>query len=397
MTITKDYIKNTILIGLSFVFLKSFNLALPYFLDGESYNAFNKVFYYASLLSTMGTFGFTYAITQINLPTFFVSLLVLINTLVSFLLVFIFSGVDVSILNIFNVFIISSSSILFSIYNFKLLFNSKIKNYFITIIIFSVSHYIALSGHLFFGLNLLLFYGLLSFIAIIFCFGFFEIGLGNKIRSVGKFYKIAASTFIINSAAGIILMADKFFANNIFDSEIANAYTFSWAIIAPIFYLGNIAEKNIYASKEKKSLQSSIKNSIGLILLGLVGYSIIIVIITNYVSFLLPQSINLDIFNKIIFTMLAGYSVYIIFHFPINGMLFKFNLHKVQKATALSHIFILGVFVVLFYINIISIEANDYFGLFLVIISILMLLSVSKVVLVIFLQRREIIEFFSKA
>jgi len=313
------------------------------------------------------------------------------------LLVFIFSGVDVSILNIFNVFIISSSSILFSIYNFKLLFNSKIKNYFITIIIFSVSHYIALSGHLFFGLNLLLFYGLLSFIAIIFCFGFFEIGLGNKIRSVGKFYKIAASTFIINSAAGIILMADKFFANNIFDSEIANAYTFSWAIIAPIFYLGNIAEKNIYASKEKKSLQSSIKNSIGLILLGLVGYSIIIVIITNYVSFLLPQSINLDIFNKIIFTMLAGYSVYIIFHFPINGMLFKFNLHKVQKATALSHIFILGVFVVLFYINIISIEANDYFGLFLVIISILMLLSVSKVVLVIFLQRREIIEFFSKA
>ncbi|MCP5061627.1 MAG: hypothetical protein GY936_04080 [Ignavibacteriae bacterium] len=105
MTISKDYIKNTILIGLSFVFLKSFNLALPYFLDGENYNAFNKVFYYASLMSTVGTFGFTYAITQINLPPFFVSLLVLLNTVVSFILVFTFSGVDISILNIMIILI----------------------------------------------------------------------------------------------------------------------------------------------------------------------------------------------------------------------------------------------------------------------------------------------------
>ena len=174
MIISKEYIKNTLLIALSFILLKSFNLVLPYFLDEVSYNEFNKVFYYASLISTIGTFGFTYAITQINFTPIILSLLVIVNIVISYFIVYTFSGVEVSLFNLGNIFLISFSSILFSIYNFRLLFFSKTYKFFITVIIISVAYFSALAINFLSGTNLLFLYGLMGFIGLLLSFYFFD-------------------------------------------------------------------------------------------------------------------------------------------------------------------------------------------------------------------------------
>lgn len=397
MAISKEYIKNTLLIALSFILLKSFNLVLPYLLDDVGYNEFNKVFYYASLISTVGTFGFTYAITQINFTPIILSVLVILNIVLGFFLVNIFSGIDVSLFNILNIFLISFSSILFNVYNFQLLFHSKTNKYFLTIIIISAAYFLALGLSFLLHVNILFLYGLFGLLAVGFCLRYFDTGSVKDFSKIKDFYKIGASTFIINSAAGMVLMADKFFANNLFNIKLANAYTFSWAIIAPIFYLGNVAEKNIYAASGKKSLKSAIINSLGLIIIGLFFYFIGILLLTNIFSNLLPISIDIELFNKIVLTMFGGYVAYIFLHFPLNGILFKFNLRLTQKITAIAHLVIFALFIMAYLFNLISIDTEDYLGLFTLVITILILLSLSKIVSILILQRKEVFEFLKSS
>ena len=91
--INSSSIKNIVLITISLIVLKSFNLIIPYLLTKIEYNDFNKVFYYASLISTLGTLGFTYAITQINIHPVILSVLVLINIFVGLFIMRFFFGV----------------------------------------------------------------------------------------------------------------------------------------------------------------------------------------------------------------------------------------------------------------------------------------------------------------
>ena len=393
MKFTKKYILNTIIIGFSFVLMKSFNLMLPYFLDAESYNSFNKVFYYASLISTIGVLGFTYAITQINLNKLLIVLLVFCNIIIGFIIVHSFSGIDVSLFNIFNILIISFSTILFNIYNFQLLFTSKTIKYFLTVVILSFAHYLGLGLSIYLKADLIFLFGLTSIGGVAFSFYFFERGAVSNYKQIGKFYKIGLSTFIINSSAGMILMADKFFANNIFEIEVANAYTFAWAIVAPIFYLGNIAEKNIYAASDKKSLKGAVLNSIWLVLFGLIAYFLFVYTFVSQFPNYLPKSIDLELFSDIIIIMFLGYSIFVLFHFPINGVLFKFNLHDSQKYTSYAYIMVLGIFTTLYLLDIIKLNSDDYLLLLSLVISILITLSISKFLLVILLHKKEVFAF----
>ena len=394
--ISKEYIKNTFIIAISFVLLKSFNLVLPYFLDKVSYNEFNKVFYYASLISTIGTFGFTYAITQINIAPFIFSLLVFGNIIISFFLVYVLGGVEVSIGNAFIIFLISFSAILFSVYNFRLLFFSKTNKYFISIVIISLSYFIALAVSFFVGIKLLFMYGILGLFGLIISFRLFDLGNIKDFRKLKKFYKLGFSTFIINSAAGMILMADKFFANNFFSVDVANSYTFAWALVAPIFYLGNIAEKNIYAAENKKSIKNALFNSFVLIAFGLIIYSFLIFFITNKFSNVLPNTIDVSLFKNIFMYMIIGYSLFIFFHFPINGILFKMNFHDSQKLTSYAYIFIIGIFTCLYLFNFIRIANDDYLFLISLVVLILVTLSVSKFLLIVFLHKKAIIGFVKR-
>lgn len=131
----------------------------------------------------------------------------------------------------------------------------------------------------------------------------------------------------------------------------------------------------------------------GLITLGLFFYFIGILLLTNLFSNLLPSSIDVGLFNNIVLTMFGGYVAYIFLHFPLNGILFKFNLHRTQRVTSIAHIIIFAGFISAYYFNIISIDADDYLGLFTLVIAMLILLSLSKIISILILQRKEVLEF----
>lgn len=396
MTISKQYIKNTLLIGISFILLKSFNLVLPYFLDEIPYNEFNKVFYYASLISTIGTLGFTYAITQINFTPIILSLLVILNILLSYFMVYSFSGIEVSIINLFNIFLISFVTIIFSIHNFRLLFYSETNKYFITILIMSAAYFTALAMSLLIDVNLFFLYGIFGLFGLIFSIRFFEWGTEGNLKEIKKFYRLGLSTFVINSAAVMIVMADKFFANNVFSIEVANAYTFAWLLVAPIFYLGGVAEKNIYAANNKNAVKSSLKNSFGLIALGLIGYSFLVYLFTNYFQNLFPEIININLFAKIFHYMMMGYALFIFLHHPINGVLFKLNFHDSQKITSYLYLSILGIFAGLYYSNLINIGSDDYLYLITLVVSALLILAICKFLVLLYLHKQAISGLFEK-
>lgn len=394
MIISKEYLKNTFIIAIAFILQKSFNLIIPYFLNDVNFNHFNKVYYYASLVSTIGTFGFTYAITQINFTPYILLFFVVLNVIISYIIVNIFYSANLSIFNIVIVFIISLTSITFNIYNFLLLFYSKTNKYFLTIIIISLSNFASLILSYIFNSNLILFYGLLNLLGLTFCFKFFDKGSVSEFYHLKKFYKIGASTFLINSAAGIVLMADKFISNNLFNVPIANAYTFAWAVVAPIFYLGNVAEKNIYAANGKNELKNSFYYSFILITVGLILYFCAIIIIINYYPKLIPKSIDITYFKSIVTTMFVGYSIYIYLHFPVNGILFKFNLYSTQKIISFLHIVVLSAFTIFYFMNLIKIEPNEYFSLFSTVLTILFILSIIKIIAILILQKTDVIRFF---
>lgn len=386
--------KNLTLITISLIVLKSFNLVIPYLLNKNEYNEFNKVFYYASLISTLGTLGFTYAITQINIHPAILSVLVLINIFAGLFIMRFFFGVINTPYELLIVTLIAFTSIIFFVYNFELLFHSQILKYTLTIFIFSGMHYTAIIFFKLFAGDILLFYGIGGLLGLILSLHFFNLGGVSKTAAVQKFYKFGLSTFIINSAAGMALMADKFFANNFFSIDVANAYTFSWALVAPLFYLGNIAEKNIYAVSPSHSVKKSFYFSFFIIITGILLYGGMLYGISNFYKFLLPGSINVQLFSKIISVMIIGYAVYIILHFPINGILFKLNLHTVQKYSAILNLTAILIFVIAYFTKEIIIPKDDYIALLFLVWGFLLLITVPKILLISILEKEKFAKLF---
>jgi hypothetical protein len=171
------------------------------------------------------------------------------------------------------------------------------------------------------------------------------------------------------------LAADKFLANYMFDSITANSYTFAWTITAPLFYIGNVFEKMVYSSdRSELRLKSTFLLNGSMIVI----YSLVIIIITNWVTFLLPKSIDAGLVRNISLWMLLGYSLYAIMHFPINGYLFKTQKETVQKSLAGKYI-VIGLAAVLAYYWFRVEIAADYKLLLLFNFSLLSLLIAAKV------------------
>lgn len=159
-------------------------------------------------------------------------------------------------------------------------------------------------------------------------------------------YKIGFSTFIINSLVSLALIADKYLVNHNFPLETANAYTFSWGLIVPILYIGNLVEKLIYSSSS--GAKKVLFNKAAMLLATLVlTYSAILLITVNLFPGLLPKSVNSVMLKHILNFMIWGYAIFSVVNFPINGYLFKFaELSKQKKIAVLyvatSFVFLIG-------------------------------------------------------
>lgn len=166
-------------------------------------------------------------------------------------------------------------------------------------------------------------------------------------KNIKELYTIGFSSFIINSIVPFLLAADKFIVNNNFENITANSYTFAWGLTAPLFNIGNIFEKMIYAEREEVTKKMILIN--GLLNIVLISiYAIAVFTAINISDSILPMSVSKDLVRSITLIMLIGYSIYAIVHFPLNGYLFKQKNKSLPKKIAVLYVIAVAVFVILF-------------------------------------------------
>jgi hypothetical protein len=214
-------------------------------------------------------------------------------------------------------------------------------------LLFAIAHLMIIPAVIFFNVNI--FPALSVFIIIWFFVVYrkFDKEVSDN-KNYNEYFKIGFSAFVINSAVSLGLAGDKFIVNHFFTTDIANAYTFAWGLTAPIFYIGNLIEKYLYA-EPKPDKNRILKKGFLFSLLLISVYTIGIISVIKFFPSLLPGSVSNEIFGSIFTFMITGYSLYVIFHFPLNTYLFKVTGTGKQKTISFYFSFIILIFAFVFY------------------------------------------------
>jgi hypothetical protein len=200
-------------------------------------------------------------------------------------------------------------------------------------------------------------------------------------------YKVGGSAFIINSAVPFALVADKYIVNHYFPVDTANAYTFAWGLTAPLFYIGNLIERIIYSSEDINP-GKMLKNSLVILFFLILIYVCVLISAVKFLPVLLPSSVDRQLLQNIFLFMVSGYSLYILFHFPLNGYLFKFLQVEKQKRIALIY-FIYLIILLAVVISAGALEIKNYKVLLIAIWGVIFTLLGIKTAVIFGRRRRE--------
>lgn len=255
MKTISESIKKFILIGLSLFAYKSVLIILAYALNQEQYNIFNQAYYTASILILFGSLGFDIAQTRIPFSKRMIFLFVSVNIIITYFVLHLFSHPFTNYYEIFPIVIYSVFISVGGILNFKLLFDGNYKKYFLILLLLTAMHLMIIPGVIYLHISIFVLLSLCGISWFISAYWLFDKKVSNN-TAIIDYYSIGFSAFIINSAVSLGLAADKFIVNHYFAAEIANAYTFAWGLTAPIFYIGTLIEKYLFA--EKKTEKSKI-------------------------------------------------------------------------------------------------------------------------------------------
>ena len=332
------------IIGVS-LFLSKFMLLLSaYLLTERDYNLFNKYYYTAALVITFSILGFDYAFSRENISPFKILMFVVLHASVFTFILSFFDDYSNTALFSVSVFIYSVFIVFSYVLAFRVLFDGAYISYFVIFLLYSIFHILLILAVP--STNYAIYFpivGLLWFLTVVYFSRKYFLLKGNNVK---RFYKLAMSGFIINSSLSLGIVFIKYVVNNFFPTETANAFTFSWGIAAPVFYIGNMLEKYIYSLNREKS-KGQTRKSFYLLLVLITTYSIFIIIILKYIPGILPSSVDENFLNSIFLAMLIGYGFYCVVHFPINGYLFKYAESRLQKIISLSFTAIILFFLLL--------------------------------------------------
>ena len=273
------------------------------------------------------------------------------------------------------------------IFTFQLLFEGKYRDYVYLTLLFSVFHLAIIPVVLFLKVNVVF---TLPFVTTF----WFLIGYPKFIKQSGtgnttwkEFYKVGLSAFIINSAVSLALSLDKYYVNSFFELSLANSYTFSWSLTAPVFYIGSIIERYLYAGKYEIKF-SLFRKGFGLSVIFIPLYTAALICFVYFFPQFLPASVDVNHVQEITTMMIAGYSIYSLIHFTVNAYLFKLMHTSVQKEVSVYYTIILLLFIGYFYFVFQDMILLNYKTLLISIWSYIFLLLIAKIVLL-FRRKKE--------
>jgi len=345
-----ESLKKFLLIGLSIFLYKVVFLAYAYAFTQQQYNYFNQSYYTASMLILFGSLGFNISLTRMPIRSLTLFLFITINVIITYLVLHLISTPFKDITEIIPVIVYSAFTAAGGVLNFKLLFDGNYQKYFLMMLLFAIAHFMIIPAVLIFDLSIFPALCVFTIIWFFVVYRTYQPSITDS-KNYNEFYKIGFSAFVINSAVSLGLAGDKFIVNHFFTAEIANAYTFAWGLTAPIFYIGNLIEKYLFA-EPKPDKNRILKKGFLFSLILISAYSGSIITLIYFIPSLLPDSISPETFSNIFVFMISGYSIYVIFHFPINTYLFKVTDTIKQKVISVYYSFIILIFAFLFYYSI---------------------------------------------
>lgn len=345
------------LIGTTIFLGKLVLILIAYFFDESAYNIFNKAYYTSSILILFGTFGFNFAVNRVSISPFYLSASVFVNVLAAAGVLSLLSHPFSSAFEIIFVFLYSFFSCLAGIYVFRLLFSGKYIDYTKLTFAFALFHLLIIPAVVVLKMNIFIALAASGLLWLLSCYPFI-IKEENRGKNIFELYKAGGAAFIINSAVPFALVADKYIVNNFFPVDTANAYTFAWGITVPLFYIGNLIERIIYSSDDMHP-EKMLKESLLLLSLLILIYLTAVISAVLFLPALLPSSVNRLLLKNIFLFMVTGYSLYVLFHFPLNGYLFKFLQVGKQKRIAVIY-FVFLLLLVLVTISAGAMEIRNY-------------------------------------
>lgn len=336
-------IKKIFYLGISLFLNKIFFILLPFFISAKEYNSFNSEFYTVSTMAIISLLGMDYAFARYKIKI--VHLVIIICFVLSFVFtIFIFIDRNVSFLKLLLVLSMIINSIVFTI----CLFQNNLLHYFVFNLSTFISNFASILIYKSIGGS---FFVIFSILNLIFSFCYVAFYYNKKhisrttILNLTELVYIALSIFFINSFASLVFSIDKYLINSCFDKFTANAFTYSWQIIVPSLYIGNIFEKYIYSNNDK-----SLYNKKNLMIFGINAFVMIlyfgIILIAINFDFAVPSSIDKQKLIGITVMLIPFMFLFEIIHFPYNGFLLKFCSTKVQNLIGVSNF--LGLLMLIF-------------------------------------------------
>jgi hypothetical protein len=332
-----DTFQRFVLIGSTIFSNKVILILIAYFFTEVQYNLFNKAYYTASVLILFGTLGFDFAINRINTSFTMIVLGVIINVTAALTILFFISEPFTNFYQVISIFIYSLFACIGGIFTFQHLFQGRIKTYVMLMFTNALLHLLIIPFITILKADIFLLFPFITLAWFLIGYPGFVKHNKNKANNLYALYKLGVSTFIINGAVSLALVADKYIVNHYFPIETANAYTFSWGLIVPLLYIGNIIEKLIYSSTSGDSLKVFRKSLIILLMLVAV-YSVLLLAAVNFLPSMIPSSINSTRLVQILSFMITGYALFVVINFPVNGYLFKFAETTKQKSVAAAYL-----------------------------------------------------------
>jgi hypothetical protein len=373
-------IKKLFLLGIAVASTKVMLLLFAYFFDAETYNQFNQIYYTASLTILFASLGFNIAVTRINVSSNAVYAAVAINAILVYLFLQIISAPFDNLFEITSILIYSVFISITGIFVFHLLFSGRYKDYVLLTLLYSVLHLLIIPAILFLKVSLFTIMPVISLLWFLIGFPKYIKQGHSSFKHFAEFYKIGISAFVINSAVSLALAADKYFVNHFFSIEVANSYTFAWGLTAPMFYIGVIIEQFLF-SEANPSKSNILKRGLFLSTALVVIYAVMLLAVVGFFPGLLPSSVNSGYVINILLLMISGYSLYVIFHFPVNAYLFKSLGTEKQKSISIIFSFIISGFVILYILIMQGIIAINYIWLLFVTWSYIFTLLLAKIII----------------
>jgi len=379
---TKDSIKQIFTIGLTVITPRIPILLAAYILSKENYFLFNKYYYAATMIVMISSFGFEFAIsyTKTKYSLLFGSILVnvcIVAIVTYFTVIENISLYKYAAIMLYSFFVASTN-----VLTFRILYTGKTGIYLFANLIYASVLIIAIVlGKIFSG------NGLITGLTLGSALYFFTVLILQKKNekeqfyghSIKDLYSVGFSPFIIISIVPLLIKADKIIINQNYDNVTANSYTFAWGLIAPIFYIGNVFEKMIYSS-EKTAARKTFQSNFLLNMFLITFYSVVIYMLINFTDSLIPNSVSIELVRSISLVMLIGYSVFAIFHFPVNGYLFKYTDKLVPKNIANKYLIAAVIFLAIYFIFRQTLIANYTRLLFsnFIVLAVLLLIKIAS-------------------